>query len=561
MCGIIGHVGCIDSSSIVEGLKNLEYRGYDSFGIAISDGKKIDIRKKTGMISESTEDLMIKGHLGIGHTRWATHGGVTHKNAHPHGTKKLAIVHNGVIENFASLKKELGESNFLSETDSEVIFHLIDRQKGPFSDSFFKALKLLKGSYAIVAMNSDEEKLYLARNNSPLIIGIGKNEMLCASDISAMISHTNKFVHLEDGDCAVLTKDSYKIFDFFGREITRKETVVNWNIETARKGGFPYFMAKEIHEQSNTIKETFLSDVLDARNLIKIFNRIDIIACGTSFHAGMILALYLTKMGKNAHAYIASDYPYITHPDEDSLIIAITQSGETADVLQAIKSVKCKKIAITNTVGSSITRLVDVNVFLNCGPEIGVAATKTFTSQLAIALKLVNEKIEYQDVFEKVKEAEKSIIEIARFLKSSEHVFFIARGFNVPLAMEGSLKFKEITYIHSEAYPGGELKHGTLSLISDGTPLVALAPSDDTLSKMIGNVLEVKARGGKVISITNSIELISISDYFVELPTIQKEYYPIVISIILQLLAYHVSVLRGINPDRPRNLAKSVTVE
>ena len=570
MCGIIGYIGMQRASKIlIDGLKRLEYRGYDSVGIATLHNGKITMRKNIGMVTDVADSMNfheLEGTIGIGHTRWATHGTVSEANAHPHfgRSEKIAAVHNGVIENFSELREELAHHGFRSETDSEIIPHLIEENhNGSFFDSFLKSLKKIEGSYAVVAFDEAEEKLYLARKNSPLIIGIGKGEMFCASDIPAMLEHTRQFIPMEEGDAAILTKDSYEIFDHDGKPVNRKPVTVNWNLEQAQKGGFPHFMLKEINEQKHTIKESLAAHTDEARQMIESHDRIDIVACGTSYHAGLMLSYLLSQKGKNAHAYIASDYPFIAKPDEKTLVVAISQSGETADILQALKyAASSKKIAITNTVGSSIIRLCDVTVYLNSGPEVGVAATKTFTSQLAIVFKLAYGKVpEPGDLIETMLSKDGEIKKIAETLKEKEHAFFLARGANVPMAYEGSLKFKEITYIHSEAYPGGELKHGTLSLVTEGTPVIALAPKDETTAKLLGNIKETKARGATIISITNDPNVKKESDYVVEIPDVDHRLYPLALIIPLQLLAYHASVLRGINPDRPRNLAKSVTVE
>ncbi len=558
MCGIIGHVGCSDSKSIVNGLKNLEYRGYDSYGIAMAGSGRIEIEKKTGMISES--DIFLQGTIGIGHTRWATHGGVTEENAHPHGNENVVAVHNGVIENYAKLRNELSHREFSSETDSEIIPHMIEDFGGDFLEAFRRTVRSLEGSFAIVAMNKDEEKLYLARQNSPLIIGIGKNEMLCASDIPAIVAHANEFVSLEDGDIAVVSRTGYDIFDESGKSVERQRISVDMTVDEAKKNGHAHFMHKEIFEQEGSFSRSLKADVSEAKKLIDSHKRIDILACGTSYHAGMVLAMLLSRKGKYANAYIASDYPYVANPDDDTLIIAISQSGETADVLQAMKKLKNRKIAITNTAGSSITRISDESIFLNCGPEVGVAATKTFTSQLAIAYRLALDELPAIDIGSMLA-LENEVKEIAQRLRDSEHAFFLARGIYVPIAYEGSLKFKEITYIHSEAYPGGELKHGTLSLVTEGTPIIALAPDVKSTIKLLGNIKEAKARGGMVVSITDAQAVADESDYALKVPKMDGDAYPVTMIILLQLLAYHVSVLRGINPDRPRNLAKSVTVE
>ncbi|VVC02589.1 Glutamine--fructose-6-phosphate aminotransferase [isomerizing] [Candidatus Bilamarchaeum dharawalense] len=577
MCGIIGYVGSQKASHVItEGLKRLEYRGYDSVGIAVRDGNSLNVKKDKGMVEEVSNSLdfvSIGGTIGLGHTRWATHGAVCKANSHPHADCKNSIIlaHNGVIENFVELKHELEKKGhkFASETDSEIIAHLLEDgiKSKTMLESFLSSLKRLEGSYAIVAMTSaGEEKLFVARRNSPLVIGVGKGEMLCASDIPAMLKHTKTFVPLEEGDVAVLSRDGYNIYSLEGAEVTRKQITVDWGLDIAQKGGYPHFMLREINDQKHFINESLASDVTEGKKLIDQHSRIDIVAAGTSYHAGLMLSYLLSQTGKSAQAFIASDYSFVAKPNKDTLMVVITQSGETADVLQAMRFAdKCKKLAITNTVGSSVTRLADCTILMNSGPEIGVAATKTFTSQLAVIFKLVfpKEKLSnLSQIISQMLEQEDAIKKIAPTLVAKENVFFIARGGNVPIAYEASLKFKEITYIHSEAYPGGELKHGTLSLITNGVPVIVLAPSDATLSKLFGNLKEAKARGGTILSITNDDSIKNESDFSIPLPkNIDPILYPFALIVPLQLLAYHVSVLRGINPDRPRNLAKSVTVE
>ena len=578
MCGIIGYVGSRKASEVItDGLKRLEYRGYDSVGIAVVDQQKLEVRKDKGMVEEVSSALHftnIGGNLGLGHTRWATHGAVCRENAHPHSdcTKNIVLAHNGVIENFSKIKSTLSGKmhSFASETDSEVIAHLIEEnaKNQPLLKAFLKSVRELEGSYAIVALSAadKEGRLFLARKNSPLILGVGKGEMFCASDIPAMLNYTRNFVPLEDGDVAVISRTGYKVYSSDGSEVTRKQISVDWNIEMAQKGGYPHFMLKEITDQKHFINESIAADVTKAKDLIDNHDCIDIIAAGTSYHAALMLAYLLQGMGKIAQAFIASDYSFIAKPTSKTLIVAISQSGETADVLQALRYAKnSRKLALTNTVGSTITTLADVVVFLNAGPEVGVAATKTFTAQLGVIYKIVYGKeklISLSKIIETMLEKEKEIKVIASRLAAKEHVFFIARGKSVPIAYEASLKFKEITYIHSEAYPGGELKHGTLSLVSEGTPVIALAPRDETLVKLFGNIKEAKTRGAIIISVTNDPEVKKESELSIDLPDLPDTLlYPFALIVPLQLLAYHVSVLRGINPDLPRNLAKSVTVE
>ncbi|MEM3075942.1 MAG: glutamine--fructose-6-phosphate transaminase (isomerizing), partial [Candidatus Bilamarchaeaceae archaeon] len=479
-----------------------------------------------------------------------------------------------VIENYRELKEELVElgHTFKSETDSEVIAHLIEeklKKNKPF-DAVRKAIATIRGSYALaIIIAQDRDRLYIARNGSPLILGIGSGEMFCASDIPALLKHTKTFVPLEDGDFGFITRHGYELFDVLsGNKVQRKQIKVDWNLAMAEKGGYPHFMLKEINDQKHFIYETLATDISQARKLIERYKNIDIIACGTSYHAGLLLALLLESIGKRARTFIASDYSFIAKPDQDTLVVAITQSGETADVLQAVKYTKkngARVLAITNVVGSSITREANTVVYLNAGPEIGVAATKTFTAQLAVAYMLTVGKDRLRTLPEIIKHALETDPEVKKLgyvLKDKHDIFFIARGLNVPIAYEGSLKFKEISYIHSEAYPGGELKHGTLSLLEPGVPVIVLAPEDETAGKMLGNLKEAKARGALIISFTNNREIAAESDYVISIPKLTDSLlYPFVLTIPLQLLAYHTSVIRGNDPDKPRNLAKSVTVE
>jgi len=578
MCGIIGYVGARKASEVItQGLQKLEYRGYDSVGIAVANEKGTEIKKDKGMFDEVSTSLQftnVEGNIGLGHSRWATHGVPCRENAHPHHdcTGKIVLVHNGVIENYYDLKKELEEKGhkFNSDTDSEVIAHLIEEYKKTMSskNSFFKAVKQLKGSYAIVALIDGEKEIYLARKNSPLIIGIGKGEMFCASDIPAMLKYTKTFIPMEEGDLAVLSENGYRIYNENHEEVSRKSITVDWDLEMAEKGGYPHFMLKEINDQKHFLYESLSADVSGALSLLNGHDNVDIVACGTSYHAGLILKILLTKhLNKRADSYIASEYSFTANPNEKTLIIAISQSGETADTMQALKFAKKKNakiISLTNIVGSSITRLSDEVVYLNAGPEIGVAATKTFTSQLAVIYKLVfpeKDLSEIPKIVESMIEKEGEIRELANKIKDRQNVFFLGRGLSYPVAAEGALKFKEISYLHAEAYPGGELKHGPLSLIEDGVPVIALAPKDESLSKIYGNIKEVKARGAFVVTLTSDESVKRESEFSVDIPELEEIYYPFAMIIPLQLLAYYVSNYRKINPDKPRNLAKSVTVE
>ena len=580
MCGIIGYVGNRKASEVItEGLKRLEYRGYDSVGIAIAHGAGIEVRKDKGMVSQISDALQfteVSGSLGLGHNRWATHGAPCRDNAHPFidCTKKIVLAHNGVIENYAELKAELLKAGhtFTSETDSETIVHLIEegRKALPALKAFLAAIQRLKGSYAVICTIADgSEQLYVARRNSPLVLGIGKGEMFAASDIPAMLAYTKTFVPLEEGDVAVLSRMGYKVYSVDGKELSRQPITVDWSLEMAEKGGYPHFMLKEINDQKHFIHESLAADVTRAKSLLMRHDNIDIIACGTSYHAGLLLKILLSReLGKRAEAFIASEYPFIANPNPKTLAVAISQSGETADTMQAVKFAKgkgAKVLSLTNTVGSSLTRISDEVVYLNAGPEISVAATKTFTSQAAVIYKLVfgPEKLSsIPSLVEKAIGNEAGIQAVAAKIFTKPNIFFIGRGLNYPIAMEGALKLKEISYLHAEAYAGGELKHGPLSLIEKGVPVIAVAPRDASLPKLFGNIKEVKARGAYVVAVTNDEGVKREADETIWLPDAADEaIYPFPEIIVLQLLAYHVSVLRGIDPDKPRNLAKSVTVE
>ncbi|MBN2478459.1 glutamine--fructose-6-phosphate transaminase (isomerizing) [Candidatus Micrarchaeota archaeon] len=580
MCGIVGYIGKSNASEILtEGLKRLEYRGYDSVGIAVLNNNSIDLRKEKGMFNEVSSSLNFvsaEGNAGIGHTRWATHGVPCKRNAHPHSTPEgdVVLVHNGVIENFSELKQELISKGhtFESDTDTEVIAHLISENMKSNSDTldaFIKSLKQLSGSYAIVALLKKENKLYVAKKNSPLVLGLGENEYFCASDIPAMIGKTKTFLPMKDGEIAVLSGEGVLLMDMDKNGVKKETIEVDWDIEKAEKGGYPHFMLKEIMEQEHSVQDSLSADVSSALELLNKHEKIDIIACGTSYHAGLIFKYLLeTRLKKKADVIIASEYSYSASPDSETLVFAISQSGETADVIQSLKFAKekgAKSIALTNIVGSSITRMADKTIFMNAGPEIGVAATKTFTSQLAVIYKLVfperDLSIIKKIIAESLKNKEK-IKEYAENMLNKNSIFFIGRGLSYPIAREGALKLKEISYLHAEAYPGGELKHGPLSLIEEGVPVVVLSPNDNTAGKMMGNLKEVSARGAYSVVLTDnkqiegqasaSIPVVSVDDPLL---------YPFSLIIPLQFLSYYVSTMRGLDPDKPRNLAKSVTVE
>jgi len=602
MCGIIGYIGDRKACEvIVKGLKRLEYRGYDSVGVVTEDNGKLYIKKGAGKIDEVVERLNLldmPGKRGVGHTRWATHGVPNDINAHPQKdcTGKIALVHNGIIENFAELKEELVEKGhtFESDTDTEVIAHLIEEElklSETFEDALRRALLRLRGSFALGVIYTEEpDKLYFVRNESPLVLGIGNGEMFGASDVPAFLEYTNRVVFLDDMEYAVVTKDSWVVKRLeTGEEVEKEVKTIEWTLEMAEKSGFPHFMLKEIYEQPRVLRDAIhgnakvISDV--AREIAK-YNKIFIVAMGTSYHAGLVGKYLFQRLTKKVPIVEdASEFRYEFEDlvDEDSLVIAITQSGETADTLAAMKLAKrkgAKVLAIVNVVGSMATRIADLTLYTHAGPEIGVAATKTYTTQLAVLTMLAIElartlgtanegyltKLEESlrrvpDIVEEVLNLNEPLRELAENLKEKENFFYIGRGIGVPTALEGALKLKEISYIHAEGLSAGELKHGPLALIEDGVPVVAIAPSGKTFDKMLGNVEEAKARGAYIIALGSSERLRMVSDALIEMPEVDEVLTPIPYIVPLQLLAYHLAVLRGNDPDKPRNLAKSVTVE
>ncbi|HII61164.1 glutamine--fructose-6-phosphate transaminase (isomerizing) [Pyrococcus horikoshii] len=598
MCGIIGYIGPRKASDvIVEGLKRLEYRGYDSAGIATCYEGKIFIKKGAGKIDELVKKLNfleLPGNIGIGHTRWATHGIPNDTNAHPHTdcTGKIVVVHNGIIENFQELKRELLKRGhvFRSDTDTEVIAHLIEenlRITGNFEDAFRMSLLRLRGSYALVVLFADDpERLYIARKDSPLIIGIGKGEMFMASDIPAFLAYTRRAVFLDDGEYGIVSKDWFTIKDIITGAVKTKEIhEIQWTLEMAEKGGYEHFMLKEIFEQPKAIKDAIYGNVKEAPKVAELlmkYDRIIITGMGTSYHAALVGKYLIQRFGKvPVIVEEASElrYEYEDILDNRSLLIAITQSGETADTVAAMKLAKSKGVevvGIVNVVGSLATRIADETLYTHAGPEIGVAATKTYTTQLVVLTLLAKElgklvgidvsQIEgtiprLPELVDSSLKINDKIREIAVKLNDKRDFFYIGRGINYPTALEGALKIKEIAYVHAEGLSAGELKHGPLALIEDGIPVVGIAPTGKTFEKMLSNIEEAKARGGFIISLGDDVRLHQVSDIFIRLPKVPEELAPITYIVPLQLLAYHLAVLKGHNPDRPRNLAKSVTVE
>ena len=606
MCGIVGYIGRGNTKKIIlQGLKTLEYRGYDSSGIALISKGYIVVEKKAGRIEKLEESIAGKDYpsdIGIGHTRWATHGVPSDKNSHPHYSmdKSVAVVHNGIIENYQNLRKELVGKGFIfsSDTDTEVISQLIqDMYNGDILDTVEKVIKRLEGSYAIGVIHKDHpNELICAREHSPLVIGIGNGENFIASDVSALLKYTKDVYYLEDGDIATLKIGSVEIFDRDKKTVSREKKHIDWSLEQATKCGYPHFMLKEIFEQPQVIKETFekrvhnkkidFSDILTYEE-IKNINKIYIVACGTAYHAGLQGQFAFQKIAKlEVFTDVASEFRY-SNPfiDEKTMVIFVSQSGETSDTLAALKEAKTKKaltVAITNVVGSTISREAHKVIYTMAGPEIAVASTKAYTTQITIfylfslyigKLKGVISDEKYQEYLsdiENIPEKVQKVINnhekikfIAEYLKDKTNGFFIGRGLDYKIALEASLKMKEVSYIHTEAFASGELKHGTIALIESGTPVIVIATQKNLLDKSVSNIKEVKARGAYIITVgfENDENLKEVSDSFISLPLCDDLFSGFLSIIPLQLLAYYTSSLKGIDVDKPRNLAKSVTVE
>ena len=584
MCGIIGYIGYRKASEVVlEGLRKLEYRGYDSAGIATLDGK-ISMIKDIGRIDDIHKErnfLQLKGTVGIGHTRWATHGGVTQQNAHPHTdcSGKIFVIHNGVIENFDSLSRELAKRGhtLASETDTELVAHLIEEEckKGKdFGAAFGRAVARLSGSWSLVVLHEGEQAIHLSRNGPPLVLGIGKGEMFCASDVPALLPYTKKVVFLEDGDRAEITRDSFSVFGKDGKKLSRKAHTITWTAKMAEKDGYPHFMLKEIFEQQGKIREALAADVSGALSLLRGQQQVAVIACGTSYYAGLVFKhLLQSKLGISCDAILGSEFAY-SRTGNEKVVVAISQSGETADTLSAVRLAKksgARIIAVTNVVGSSLYREADANVIIGAGPELAVVATKSFTCQVAsltkIALLLAGRKEEVEalrslsEKIESILARAEEMEKMAAQLVAHHDFFFIGRSLSFPSALEGALKLKEITYLHSEAYAAGELKHGPLSLLEKDVVVIALAPSGESFAKTVSNIQECRARNAKLVVFSDSQEAISKSSLHFAMPPVSPEEIPILYAIPLQLLAYYMAVLLKRDPDKPRNLAKSVTVE
>ncbi len=585
MCGIIGYKGPNNASEIlVTGLKRLEYRGYDSWGIAAKHGDGIYVSKHTTKLKDFDGELP-ETHIGIGHSRWATHGKVNERNAHPHTScdGKIAIVHNGIIENYQELRNYLASKGhtFKSETDSEVIAHLIEEytKAHPFREATQKALGHIKGSYAIVAIKTDENEVIGARKESPLVVGIGDGEFFLASDVPAFIDHTKKVIFLGDEELAVLN-NSVHVYDVVtGTELKKSVTEVEWDSEQASKGEFEHYMMKEISEQSETIKKVLAHTDEEIMNTAKKINNafgVFFVACGSSYHAALTASYIFSKISKkHINVVLASEFPYYEDfLTERTLMIPISQSGETADVMAAVKVAKnkgAKVLSIVNTMGSSLTRASDWTLMMNAGPEICVLSTKTYSCQVALLTMLAyacaNRLGEARQLLEKSareisvltsSETRIRLVELASQVKEKDDMYVIGRGTNYPTALEAALKIKEVSYIHAEGFAGGELKHGSIALIEKDTPCIVIAPDDETYAETISNAMEVKSRGGFIIGLSPQHN--EVFDFHIPIPT-HGETNAILNVIPIQIFAYYLAILRNCNPDKPRNLAKSVTVK
>jgi glucosamine--fructose-6-phosphate aminotransferase (isomerizing) len=590
MCGIIGYVGVNPAVEILkDALMRLEYRGYDSAGIAtIADGS-LHICKNKGKVAEvirECNNMNLPGNTGIGHVRWATHGSVTRENAHPHcdALSQIAVIHNGIIDNYEALKSHLVKKyKFKSDTDTEVIPHLIREQIDAgltFEDAFFAAVKQLEGSFAIIAISTlADGKLFAARKDSPMVLGIGKDVNFVGSDVLSFLPYTREAVYIEDGECVVMTSKSYQIYDFEHHEKKRESVNITWELSETGKGDYPHFMIKEIREQPAVIRQAMMQDdkVLNRMAIDILRSRqVIFVACGSSRFAALIGRYVFSRVGHTfSDVVMASEFGYFSDSvDKNTLIIAISQSGETADVMNGVKQAKAKGAtvySIVNVEGSSLARMSDKALYLSCGPEIGVAATKSFTAQLCLLYLLAyamdgrltegKEKLlEISALIEEDLQTNTSeIAAIAEKLKDKKDFYFLARGINFAMAGEGALKLKEVCYVHAEGMAAGELKHGTLALIEEGTPVVAICPTDYTYTDIISNISEAQVRGATVIGISNANQ--SVFAEWIKIPEVETVFYPLVTLIPLQLLAYHSAIVRGYDPDKPRNLAKSVTVK
>jgi glucosamine--fructose-6-phosphate aminotransferase (isomerizing) len=614
MCGIVAYIGKKQAFPIIlKGLKRLEYRGYDSAGVALLNDGELNIYKRSGKVSNLEEFALknnVEGHAGIGHTRWATHGAPNDVNAHPHFSNdgSLAIIHNGIIENYDALKKELSAKgySFKSETDTEVLVHLIDdirkNENVWFGEALRRALHHVVGAYAIVVISKDEpNKLAAARKSSPLVVGIGnEGDFYLASDATPIVEYTKNVVYLEDEEIAIVDLvDGLRIFNIGDQEKTPYVQQLELELEALEKGGYEHFMIKEIHEQPRSIQDCFrgrlnategwvsLGGIRDYEQKMINANRLIIVACGTSWHAGLVGEYLIEDLARiNVEVEYASEFRY-RNPiiSENDIVIAISQSGETADTLAALELSKSKGatiLGICNVVGSSISRITDAGSYTHAGPEIGVASTKAFTAQVTIltlmALSLGHKKgtisdskfhtllAELEAIPDKVKsvlESNQAIEKIAEEYKNASNALYLGRGSSFPVALEGALKLKEISYIHAEGYPAAEMKHGPIALIDENMPVFVIATKGNSYEKVVSNIQEVKARKGKIVAIVTEGDkhVKELADHTIEIPDTDEFLVPLLATIPFQLLSYHIAVLRGCNVDQPRNLAKSVTVE
>lgn len=579
MCGIFGYCGQQRAAPIIiEGLKRLEYRGYDSFGIAVAD-RTITVKKKEGRISHGMPNISrIKGAMGIGHTRWATHGIPSDENAHPHVDchGEIAVVHNGIIENYASLKRELEERGhrFSSDTDTEVIPHLIEEQyRGDLVAAMAATLPRLEGSYAILAIAQGCKEIVAARKKSPLVIGLGDRANLAASDVTPLLEHTERMIFLEDGDMAAISDRNVRIWHE-GTLVERQVQRIDWSVAEVRKGGFPHYMLKEIYEQPDVFSSTIRAlKEKEIPEILEGIHGVTVVACGTSYHASLLFRyLVESHCGVPVRVELASEFRYTSPPPGD-VVIGVSQSGETADTLAAMQKASMQGhaiLAVTNVLGSTITRIADITLFMQAGPEISVAATKSFIAELAVFSHLANRmsggalETELGRVHLALSEA--LLVDLAPAVdlcKQAKSMFFVGRGPYLPLALEGALKMKEITYIHAEGYAAGEIKHGPFALLSPETPVVALCPPGEAYPVMFSNIREMKARGTPMIvfGVSGNRELQEISDVFIPMPDGGPLYHILGSAALMQMLAYRTAAALGRDIDQPRNLAKSVTVE
>ena len=613
MCGIVGYVGTRDAVPVIlEGLRRLEYRGYDSAGVAVVNDGDLHRRRSVGKLCNLEESLQaepLRGAFGLGHTRWATHGRPSEENAHPHQdcTGSIVVVHNGIIENYLPLKTRLAKAGhrFVTQTDTEVVAHLVESHyKGSLEDAVRKTLAELEGIYALVLMHRDEpQKLVAARMGPPLVVGLGQGERFLASDIPALLPYTHDFVFLDDGDVVTVTPESMTVTDAKGAPVVRETQRIAWDPVQAEKGGYRHFMLKEIYEQPRAVRDTLLGrigleegevhleELGPAAEKLRRARRVTLLACGTSWHAALVGKFILEQVSKvPAEVDYGSEFRYRTPiMDPETLAVGISQSGETADTLAAFREAKklgALPIAICNVQGSMITREAEGTLLTHAGPEIGVASTKAFTSQIvALALlalhlgrlrgtlsvdecrRLLESLARVPQLMERALMASGRLDQLSRSLASARDFLYLGRGINYPIALEGALKMKEISYIHAEGYPAGEMKHGPIALIDETMPVVALCPQGRTYDKMLSNIQEVKARGGRVIAVVAEGDeevratLDPAADLVFDVPPVEEVWSPLLMVIPLQLLAYHTAVRAGRDVDQPRNLAKSVTVE